>query len=48
MNTEQARPEKRFHGLAVSPGIARGKIYVMRDDFEEIVRYHIQPVEIAG
>ncbi|MDQ6623475.1 MAG: PEP-utilizing enzyme, partial [Verrucomicrobiota bacterium] len=47
MSTD-ANQEKRFHGLAVSPGLARGKIFVMRDEFEEVVRYEIQPAEIAG
>src|SRR5436309_16116346 len=43
--------ETRFHGVGVSPGIARGNIQVMRDEFEEIDRYRIQasqiPAEIA-
>src|SRR5437773_1765155 len=43
--------ETRFHGVGVSPGIARGNIQVMRDEFEEIERYRIEgspiPAEIA-
>src|SRR5213082_3574762 len=43
--------ETRFHGVGVSPGIARGNIQVMRDEFEEIDRYRIEasqiPAEIA-
>src|SRR5438874_6848788 len=43
--------ETRFHGVGVSPGIARGTIQVMRDEFEEIERYRIEgsqiPAEIA-
>src|SRR3954447_17439319 len=48
MITDPPRAETRFHGLAVSPGIARGKIYVMRDDFEEVARYSIEATQIAG
>src|SRR3954466_12656878 len=48
MITDPPRAETRFHGLAVSPGIARGKIYVMRDDFEEVARYTIEATQIAG
>src|SRR5918997_2868246 len=44
--SEQA--EKRFYGVAVSPGIARGTIFVVRDETEEIPRYPIEPVDIAG
>ncbi|HEX8281589.1 MAG TPA: phosphoenolpyruvate-utilizing N-terminal domain-containing protein, partial [Chthoniobacterales bacterium] len=47
-SSDQPAEEKRFQGVAVSPGIARGKIYVMRDDFEDVARYEIQPTEIAG
>jgi hypothetical protein len=36
MNTEPV--ETRFHGMGVSPGIARGPIQVMRDELEEIDR----------
>ncbi|HEY0370271.1 MAG TPA: phosphoenolpyruvate--protein phosphotransferase [Chthoniobacterales bacterium] len=46
--TSPPRAETRFHGLAVSPGIARGKVYVVHDDFEEVARYTIQPSQIAG
>ncbi|HEX8679846.1 MAG TPA: phosphoenolpyruvate--protein phosphotransferase, partial [Chthoniobacterales bacterium] len=48
MKSESAPAEKRFHGLAVSPGLARGKIVVAREDDEEVARYHISPTEIAG
>src|SRR3712207_5683586 len=48
MKSEATTAERRFHGLAVSPGLARGKIYVAREDDEDVVRYHISPTEIAG
>src|SRR5947208_16173076 len=40
--------ETRFHGVGVSPGIARGNIQVMRDEFEEIERYRIEPSQIPA
>ncbi|HMJ07190.1 MAG TPA: phosphoenolpyruvate--protein phosphotransferase [Chthoniobacterales bacterium] len=40
--------ETRFYGVGVSPGIARGKIHVVGDDFEEIDRRAITVAEIPG
>src|SRR5438270_6901393 len=40
--------EIRFRGAGVSPGIARGVIHVVRDDLDDVVRYHIEPSQIAG
>lgn len=40
--------ETRFYGVGVSPGIAQGKIHVVADDFEEIVRRQITVDEISG
>src|SRR5437870_1796311 len=48
MSTEETKPETRFYGVGVSPGIARAKIQVVRDDDEEITRYSITPAEITG
>src|SRR5436190_17600719 len=39
--------EIRFEGIGVSPGIAVGGIYVVRDDPDEVARYHIAPSRIA-
>src|SRR5436305_13550958 len=39
--------EVRFEGIGVSAGIAFGGIYVVRDDLDEVVRYHIAPSNIA-
>jgi phosphoenolpyruvate-protein phosphotransferase (PTS system enzyme I) len=39
--------EVRFEGIGVSPGIAFGRIHVVRDDLDEVVRYHIAPSRIA-
>ncbi len=47
MSSEQINPEVRYTGIGVSPGIARGKIYVVHDDFEDVVRYRIQAADIT-
>src|SRR5438093_7823456 len=39
--------EIRFEGIGVSPGIAFGRIHVVRDDLDEVARYHIAPSRIA-
>ena len=39
--------EIRFEGIGVSPGIAFGKIHVVRDDLDEVVRYRIAPSQVA-
>src|ERR1700710_528559 len=48
MSVDDPKPEIRFSGVGVSPGLARGKIHVVRDDFEAVTRRRIQPNEIAG
>jgi phosphotransferase system enzyme I (PtsI) len=48
MTSETASPETRFYGVGVSPGIARAKIHLVADDYEEIARYAITPAEITG
>ncbi|MFN2509371.1 MAG: phosphoenolpyruvate--protein phosphotransferase [Chthoniobacterales bacterium] len=48
MSSADAISESRYYGVGVSPGIARGKIHVVRDDFEEVARHRITPAEIAG
>ena len=40
-------PEIRYHGVGVSPGIARGKVHVVRDDLDDVMRYTIKPAQIA-
>ena len=48
MSSADARPETRFYGVGVSPGIARAKIHVVSEDFEDVARYAITAAEIAG
>jgi phosphoenolpyruvate-protein phosphotransferase (PTS system enzyme I) len=44
--SDSARQEIRFEGLGVSPGMACGKIHVVRDDLDDVVRYRIAPSQI--
>src|SRR5438876_1285463 len=48
MSGNKAREEIRFHGAGVSPGIAQGAIHVVRDDLEDVARYHIEPSQITN
>jgi len=51
MSNDSTRKEIRFQGAGVSPGIAHGKIHVVRDDMDDVVRHSIErsqiPDEIA-
>jgi phosphoenolpyruvate-protein phosphotransferase (PTS system enzyme I) len=38
--------EIRFEGAGVSPGIACGKVHVVRDEFDEVVHYRIAPSQV--
>src|SRR5213082_1472244 len=46
MSAEQSGKETRFHGAGVSPGTARGKVHVVRDDLEDVSRYRIAPSQV--
>jgi phosphotransferase system enzyme I (PtsI) len=41
-----ARQEIRFKGAGVSPGMACGKIHVVRDDLDDVPRYRIAPSQV--
>ncbi len=45
--SDSARQEIRFEGVGVSPGTACGKIHVVRDDLDDVVRYRIAPSQVA-
>src|SRR6266511_3698158 len=45
--SDSARQEIRFEGVGVSPGTACGKIHVVRDELDEVVRYRIAPSQVA-
>jgi phosphotransferase system enzyme I (PtsI) len=42
-----AKQEIRFEGAGVSPGIAHGKVHVVRDDMDDVARYRISPSQVA-
>src|SRR5689334_20850370 len=40
--------EIRFRGMGVSPGIAHGVTHVVRDDLDDVARYHIESSQIGN
>jgi phosphotransferase system enzyme I (PtsI) len=44
--SDSARQEIRFEGVGVSPGMACGKIHVVRDDLDDVLRYRIAPSQV--
>jgi phosphotransferase system enzyme I (PtsI) len=44
--SDTAGQEIRFEGIGVSPGMACGKIHVVRDDLDDVVRYRIAPSQV--
>src|ERR1700752_2234026 len=40
--------EIRFQGAGVSPGLAHGVIHVVRDDLDDVARYHIEPSQTGN
>src|SRR5260370_6843505 len=47
MNEQNARQEIRFDGAGVSPGIARGRVHLVRDDLDDVARYRISPSQVT-
>jgi phosphoenolpyruvate-protein phosphotransferase (PTS system enzyme I) len=47
MSNDKAPQEIRLQGAGVSPGIARGALHVVREDFDDVVRYRIEPSQIG-
>src|SRR5213596_1964266 len=47
MSADNARQEVCFFGAGASPGIASGKIHVVRDELHDVPRYRIAPSKIA-
>jgi phosphoenolpyruvate-protein phosphotransferase (PTS system enzyme I) len=45
--SEGVHQEIRFEGAGVSPGLACGKIHVVRDDLDDVVRYRITRSQIS-
>src|SRR5947209_9147182 len=42
------KKEIQFHGIGVSPGVARGTIHIVRDDMDDVVRYRIERSQIQN
>jgi phosphotransferase system enzyme I (PtsI) len=42
------RTEIKFQGAGVSPGIAHGKVHVVRDDMDDVVRHPIKSSQIGN
>ena len=42
-----AKQEIRFEGAGVSPGIAHGKVHVVRDDLDDVARYRISSSQVT-
>src|SRR5690349_9664985 len=47
MSTD-TKAETRLYGVGVSPGVARARIHVVREDDEEVAQYKISASDIAG
>ncbi len=47
MSDKGAKAETRFQGVGVSPGIARGRTHVVRDDIDDVSRYGIEPGQVS-
>src|SRR5215212_9088856 len=48
MSADNAKPETRIQGVGVSPGIARGSLYVVEDDRDEVTKHKISPADIPN
>jgi phosphotransferase system enzyme I (PtsI) len=46
--SDDTRQEQRFQGAGVSPGVARGVVYVVRDDMEDVARYRIKAAQVQS
>jgi phosphoenolpyruvate-protein phosphotransferase (PTS system enzyme I) len=48
MSGENAKPETRIQGIGVSPGVARGALFVAEDDRDEIAKHRIELSEVPN
>jgi phosphotransferase system enzyme I (PtsI) len=48
MSGDNAKQEKRLQGVGVSPGVAHGTLYVVRDEGDDVARHRIEPSEIPN
>src|SRR5215212_8803589 len=47
MSADNAKPETRIQGIGVSPGFARGSLYVIDDDRDDVARHRIEPGDVT-
>jgi len=47
MSGDNAKKETRIQGIGVSPGFARGTLYVIEDDRDDVARHRIQPSDVT-
>ena len=47
MSGANAKTETRIQGIGVSPGFARGTLYVIEDDRDDVARHRIQPAQMG-
>jgi len=48
VSADNAREETRLQGVGVSPGVARGPLFVVEDDRDEVTRHCIEASEIPN
>jgi phosphotransferase system enzyme I (PtsI) len=48
MSADNAKQETRFQGVGVSPGVARGTLFVVDDDRDEVAKHRISAADIPG
>ncbi|HVF70242.1 MAG TPA: phosphoenolpyruvate--protein phosphotransferase [Chthoniobacterales bacterium] len=48
MSAENAKPETRIQGVGVSPGFARGVLFVVDDDRDEVTKHRISETDIPS
>jgi phosphotransferase system enzyme I (PtsI) len=48
MGGDNAKQEERLQGVGVSPGVARGTLYVVRDEGDDVARHRIEASEIPN
>src|SRR5204862_4197324 len=48
MSGDNAKSETRLQGVGVSPGVARGALYVVEDDRDDVVKHRIEASEIPN
>ena len=48
MSGDNAKQEMRRQGVGVSPGAARGTLYVVEDDRDDVVKHRIEAAQIPN